>query len=193
MEHRKLCEIAEIKFCANSPGRAKTQSEQLALCAAPSNFFKNNSISNNFSQFNYAGENYLEIKSGDIVVKRIEPTFINYIDEIPQNVYAGNNLIIITARQGLYPKYLAMILNEKIATLSNTSSIGAVIKSIGRSELDNLKVPLIDYSKQIFLGNLWYESIELEKLKVRLDECEHIKSNILIQQYIKSRGGENNG
>ncbi len=193
MEYRKLCEVAEIRFCANSSGRAETRNEQLTLWAAPSNFFKNNSISNNFSQFNYAGENYLEIKSGDIVVKRIEPTFINYIDDIPQNIYAGNNLIIITARQGLYPKYLAMILNEKIATLSNTSSIGAVIKSIGRSELDNLKVPLIDYSKQIFLGNLWYESIELEKLKVRLAECEHIKSNILIQQYIKSRGGENNG
>ncbi len=192
MEYRKLCEVAEVKFCANSPGRVKTQSE-FTLWAAPSNFLKNNCVLENFSQSNCVGENYLEIKSGDIIVKRIEPTFINYIDSFPQNIYAGNNLIIVTARQGLYPKYLAMILNERIVALSQASSIGAVIKSIGRSELDNLKIPLFDYDKQILLGDLWYKSIELEKLKVRLAEREHTKSNILIQQYIKSRGGENNG
>lgn len=192
MEYRKLCEVAEVKFCANSPGRVKTQSE-FTLWAAPSNFLKNNCVLENFSQSNCVGENYLEIKSGDIIVKRIEPTFINYIDSFPQNIYAGNNLIIVTARQGLYPKYLAMILNDRITALSQASSIGAVMKSIGRSELDNLKIPLFDYSKQILLGNLWHKSVELEKLKVRLAECEHTKSNILIQQYIKSRGGENNG
>lgn len=192
MEYRKLCEVAEIKFCANSPGRAKTQNE-LTLWAAPSNFLKNNCVSNNFSQSNYVGEGYIEIKPGDIIVKRIEPAFINYIDDFPENIYAGNNLIIVTACHGLYPKYLAMILNEKIAVLSQASSMGAVMKSIGRSELDNLKIPLLEYSRQMLLGNLWYESIELEKFKVRLAECEHIKSNILIKQYIKSCGGENNG
>lgn len=192
MEYRKLCEVAEVKFCANSPGREKTQNEPTSW-AAPSNFLKNNCVLENFSQSNCVGEDYLEIKPEDIIVKRIEPAFINYIDSFPQNIYAGNNLIIVTARHGLYSKYLAMILNERIAALSQASSIGAVIKSIGRSELDNLKIPLFDYDKQILLGDLWYKSIELEKLKVRLAEREHAKSNILIQQYIKSRGGENNG
>lgn len=192
MEYRKLCEVAEVKFCANSPRRVKTQSE-FTLWAAPSNFLKNNCVLEKFSQSNCAGEDYLKIKSGDIIVKRIEPIFINYIDSFPQNIYAGNNLIIVTARQGLYPKYLAMILNEKITALSQASSIGAVMKSIGRLELDSLKIPLFDYSKQILLGDLWYKSVELEKLRVRLAEREHIKNNILIQQYINSRGGENNG
>ena len=192
MEYRKLCEVAEVKFCANSSGREKTQNEPTSW-VAPSNFLKNNCVLENFSQSNCIGEDYLEIKPEDIIVKRIEPAFINYIDSFPQNIYAGNNLIIVTARHGLYSKYLAMILNERIAALSQASSIGAVIKSIGRSELDNLKIPLFDYDKQILLGDLWYKSIELEKLKVRLAEREHTKSNILIQQYIKSRGGENNG
>ncbi|MCH5316234.1 MAG: hypothetical protein J1E81_09985 [Eubacterium sp.] len=192
MEYRKLYEVAETKFCANSPGRVKTQNIS-TFWTAPSNFLKNNTVSNTFTQSNCVGDDCFIIKTGDIIIKRIEPTFVNYIDTFPHGIYAGNNLIIVTARQNIYPKYLAMILNEIIATATSVSSYGAVMKSIGRSELDNLKIPLLDYTKQILLGNLWYENIELEKLKVRLAEREQIKNSILIKQYIKSCGGNNNG
>ena len=192
MEYRKLCEVAETKFCAISPGKMKNQSAA-TIWAAPSNFSKNNNISNDFPLCNYIGDDSFLIRAGDIIIKRIEPTFVNYIDSFPNNIYAGNNLIIVTAHPGLYPKYLAMILDDRITTLSHESSIGAVMKSIGRSELDNLQVPLIDYSKQILLGDLWYDSIELKKLRVRLAECEQLKNSILIQKYIKTCGGENNG
>lgn len=86
------------------------------------------------------------------MVKRITPTFVNYIDDMPDNIYAGNNLIVISPKQEVYSKYIAMLLNEKIQTLSESSSVGAVMKSVSRPHLDDFTIPLIPYEKQMSVG-----------------------------------------
>lgn len=127
------------------------------------------------------------------MVKRIAPTFVNYIDDMTDNVYAGNNLIVISPKQEVYSKYIAMLLNEKIQTLSESSSVGAVMKSVSRPHLDDFTIPLIPYGKQVLVGNLWYVGIELEKMRIRLAELENIKHNYQIRKYVESFGGKKNG
>ena len=192
MKHLRLAEIAEIKFCVVSPGRTKTQ-ETPTMWLQCANFLRNNTVLCDATTTNYVPDDELLIKKDDIVVKRISPMFVNYIDYIPDKMYAGNNLIVITPKQEVYSKYLAMLLNERIESLSESSSIGAVMKSVSRQHLEEVMIPLLPYEKQILVGDLWYSGIELEKMKSRLAELESQRRNYQIKKYVETFGGKNNG
>ena len=171
MKYVRLVDVAEIKFCSVSPGRTKTQ-ESPTMWLQCANFLRNNTVTGDATVTNYVPDDELLIKKDDIVVKRISPMFVNYIDYIPDEMYAGNNLIIITPKQEVYSKYLAMVLNEKIETLSESSSVGAVMKSVSRQHLEDVIIPLLPYEKQILVGDLWYDGIELEKMS---NEVQSVK------------------
>ncbi len=192
MKQLRLAEIAEIKFCVVSPGRTKTQ-ETPTMWLQCANFLRNNTVLCDATTTNYVPDDELLIKKDDIVVKRISPMFVNYIDYIPDKMYAGNNLIVITPKQEVYSKYLAMLLNEKIESLSESSSVGAVMKSVSRQHLEEVMIPLLPYENQILVGELWYSGIELEKMKSRLAELESQKRNYQIRKYVETFGGKNNG
>ncbi len=192
MKHIRLVDVAEIKFCTVSPGRTKTQDTptQWLACA---NFLKNNTLVNEPTEMYYAPDSEFMIQRDDIVVKRISPMFVNYIDNMFDEVYAGNNLIVITPNQEVYSKYIAMLLNERIEALSESSSVGAVMKSVSRQHLEDVLIPLIPYEKQVLVGELWYNGIELEKMKSRLAELENIERNYQIKKYVETFGGRKNG
>ena len=192
MKYVRLVDVAEIKFCSVSPGRTKTQ-ESPTMWFQCANFLRNNTVTGDATVTNYVPDDELLIKKDDIVVKRISPMFVNYIDYIPNEMYAGNNLIVISPKQDVYSKYLAMVLNEKIETLSESSSVGAVMKSVSRQHLEDVIIPLLPYEKQILVGDLWYDGIELEKMRTRLAELESIKRNYQIKKYVETFGGRKNG
>ena len=192
MKHLRLAEIAEIKFCVVSPGRTKTQ-EAPTMWLQCANFLRNNTIIYDATATNYVPDSELLIKKDDIVVKRISPMFVNYIDYIPDEMYAGNNLIVITPKQEVYSKYLAMLLNERIESLSESSSVGAVMKSVSRQHLEEVDLPMLSYEKQVLVGDLWYDGIELEKMRTRLAVLESIKRNYQIKKYVENFGGRKNG
>ena len=192
MKYVRLVDVAEIKFCSVSPGRTKTQ-ESPTMWLQCANFLRNNTVTGDATVTNYVPDDELLIEKDDIVVKLISPMFVNYIDYIPDEMYAGNNLIVITPKQEVYSKYLAMVLNEKIETLSESSSVGAVMKSVSRQHLEDVIIPLLPYEKQILVGNLWYDGIELEKMRTRLAELESIKRNYQIKKYVETFGGRKNG
>ena len=192
MKYVRLVDVAEIKFCSVSPGRTKTQ-ELPTMWLQCANLLRNNTITCEATAMNYVPDDELLIKKDDIVIKRISPMFVNYIDCIPDAIYAGNNLIVITPRKEIYSKYLAMLLNEMIEMLSESASVGAVMKSVSRQHLEDVIIPLIPYEKQVLVGNLWYDGIELEKMRARLAELESIKRNYQIKKYVENFGGRKNG
>ena len=192
MKYARLVDVAEIKFCSVSPGRTKTQ-EEPTLWLQCANFSRNNTVTCDATVTNYVPDDELLIKKDDIVVKRISPMFVNYIDYIPDEMYAGNNLIVITPKQEVYSKYLAMLLNERIESLSESSSVGAVMKSVSRQHLEEIELPILPYEKQVLIGDLWYSSIELEKMRTRLAELESKKRNYQIKKYVETFGGKYDG
>lgn len=192
MKYARLVDVAEIKFCSVSPGRTKTQ-EEPTLWLQCANFLRNNTVTCDATVTNYVPDDELLIKKDDIVVKRISPMFVNYIDYIPDKMYAGNNLIVITPKQEVYAKYLAMLLNERIESLSESSSVGAVMKSVSRQHLEEIELPILPYEKQVLIGDLWYSGIELEKMRTRLAELESQKRNYQIKKYVETFGGKYNG
>lgn len=192
MQYKKLGDCAKIKFCSLTLSRSKQQIEpsKWFVCA---NFLADNVVVND-TTINYVvpDEEWL-LRHGDIVIKRITPTFINYIDFEPDEVYCGNNLIIVSPIMGEDSKYLAMFLNEKIGELSKESSIGAVMKSISRIDLESLEVPYPDKTKRQMIGELWYKGIELKKYRIRLAELENLRTNYLIKKSIHTSGGRKHG
>ena len=188
----KLSDVAEIKICAISSERARIQ-ERPTQWLTSANFLKDNTIVYDTSEMLYAPDEGMIIKKEDIIIKRISPTFVNYVDYMPDNIYGGNNLIIISPRSGVCSKYIASFLNEKIQTLSEMNSSGAVMKSIGRNHLAELEIPIVPYETQVIIGELWYRNIELKKMRMRLVELESAKRNRQIIKYVNSYGGKGNG
>lgn len=192
MQYKKLGDCAKITFCSITPSRSKTQASlsRWFVCA---NFLANNEVVNEPIVNNMVPDNDWLLHQHDIVVKRITPTFVNYIDFEPQEIYGGNNLIIITPNIKTDAKYLAMILNDRIGELSKENSIGAVMKSISRRSLELLDIPMPDADKRLLIGELWYKSIELKKKRSKLNELEYTRTNQLIKKIIQISGGTNNG
>ena len=191
MRYIKLSDAVEIKFCSVSPARMKTQQEKTKWLSC-SNFIADNDIVGEPTLTNFVPDESFAIHPEDIVIKRITPGYVNYITDIADDLYAGNNLIILTAHDGIDSKYLAMILNDKISLISESSSIGAVMKSLSRPDLEKIEIPLLPYEKQKKLGEIWLLNIELKKMKNRLSELECIKNNYELTQYINLAGGKSN-
>ena len=192
MQFMKLGDCAKIKFCSLTPSRSKQQvsPSKWFVCA---NFLADNEVTNKPTVNYVVPDDEWILRKDDIVVKRITPTFVNYIDFEPDEIYCGNNLIIVSPYLREDGKYLVMLLNEKIGELSKESSIGAVMKSISRNDLESLEVPYPDKTKRQMLGELWYKGIELKKMKLRLAELENLRTNYLIKKSIHTSGGRNHG
>lgn len=191
MQYIKLGDCASIKFCSITPSRSKIHDTPTKWFVCADFMADNEVIKEPTVNYVTPDDDWL-LSRHDIVVKRITPTYVNYIDFDPGGVYCGNNLIIITPYVEMDPKYLAMILNNKIGELSTESSVGAVMKSINRYDLETLEIPMPDESKQQIMGELWYKSIELKKKRIRLIELENMRTNYLINKVIHTTGGINN-
>lgn len=186
-----LGKVADIKFCIVNSCKEGQKSEMLKWITA-SNLLSDNIINEATVSEKYFKDDTLLIRVGDIIVKRIQPSFVNYIDTNMSDTYAYNNLIIVRAK-GVNSKYLAAVLNYKIKEISLNSSIGAVMASIGRNELDSFEIPMLPTKEQKQIGEIWYKSIEKKKMAMRLAELENIKENYLINKYINNQiGGKKN-
>ena len=175
---RKLKEIAEIRFCLAQ----RVISNQKYKVLTPIKLLENNVIDGFVYDDRIRANDDTKVCNGDIIVKRISPAFVNYIDKIENNIYASGNLIIISAIS-VEPKYLAYILNNEIPKITQSLS-GAKIPAIGRSDLEEIQIPILPIEKQSAIGDLWQKSIEVYKLKRRLDELELVKTKNLLSKAI---------
>ncbi len=186
-----LKEVADIKFCIVNSNKEGQNPERIKWITA-SNLLSDNIINEVTISEKYFKDNSLLLCNGDIIIKRIQPSFVNYINKDISDTYAYNNLIIVRTTN-INSKYLAAVLYYKIKEISLNSSIGAVMASIGRKELDNFEIPMLSAKEQQCIGEIWYKSIEKKKMVMRLAELENIKENHLINKYINNQiGGKRN-
>lgn len=186
-----LKEVADIKFCIVSNCKEGKNSERLDWLTA-SNLLADNVVCGTLESEKYLKDDLLLIRKGDIILKRIQPSFINYIDVDLPNTYAYNNLIVVRAKN-IDAKYLAAVLSCEIKEVSLSRSVGAVMSSIGRNDLDYFTIPVFPIEEQIQIGQIWHKSIEKKKMAIKLAELENLKENYMINKYIKNEiGGKNN-
>lgn len=181
----KLKNVAKIIFCILEKGNE----EKFLLTSA--NLLENNQISEIEMDNKFKKDNSVLIKKNDILLKRINPTYINFIKDIQEHVYAGNNLIIIRPIK-VDPQYLAAILDIKIESFAKKSSIGSVVSSIGRKEIEEFEIKICNKNKQIKLGQYWIKSTEKRILEAKKIELEKQKSRIIINRFLNEVGGNEN-
>lgn len=177
---QKLKNIAEIKFCLSVT--SKDEFENKRRIVTPSSFFENNVLVGIVEDDKLKISEDMKISKGDIIIKRIGPSFVNYIDCIDDDIYAGGNLIIVRAKE-VNEKYLAFMLNESVKKIV-ASLVGTKMPAIGRNDLEDVEIPLLSSRQQIAIGEVWFNSIELKKLKQQLYELENEKLKQQLMNYI---------
>lgn len=180
-----LSDVADIKFCiVNSLKNAAANSKWIMAA----NLLCDNVLTNTSENDKSNPDDSLRVFEKDIIIKRISPSYINFIDTELDNVYAYNNLIIVRSKT-LDAKYLAYYLSRKIKEFSENTSVGAVMPSIGRPELESFKIPLLSTDEQKAVGELWYQSIEKKKMLMQLTKLENEKELYFINKYVDKKIG----
>jgi len=183
-----LKDVAEINFILST---AKPNEEEALQWITASHLLPENRIIPNFDIKPGVKDTVNKVCKNDILIKRISPIYVNYIDVNYEDVYAYNNLIIIRPNSAIDSKYLACIINQQIEKLSVRTSVGAVIPSLGKNELGALKVPNLSGKEQKKIGALWYLGMEKKKCFERFAELQNIKDSYVLSKYIAEKTGGN--
>lgn len=180
-----LSDIADIKFCiVNSSKEAAADSKWIMAA----NLLCDNIILGKFEENKAKHDESLRVQKNDIIIKRISPSYINFIDDKLDNIYAYNNLIIVRPK-AVDAKYLAYYFSRKIKDFSENISVGAVMPSIGRPELESFKIPILPVNEQKAIGELWYQGIEKKKMLLQLAKLENEKELYLLNKYVDKKMG----
>lgn len=189
MKMEFLKDVAEIKPCiVTTPKNKDNRNELYWLTAA--NLLNDNTISPAEIDTKYQRDEKLKINNNDILIKRINPQYVNLMQNIECEVFASNNLYIVRAIH-IKSSYLAFVLDRCIKQKSERLSVGAVIPSLSRQDLENIEIPIVSIDQQEKLGKFWICSIEKKKLQSKLLELEYLKETQLLTNYIM-RGNEEN-
>ena len=152
-----LKEIAEIIFSFPDKGVDVT-----ADWIYPAFLQEENVITEIKTEYELKTNPSCKIETGDIIVKRIQPQFVNYISD-KMDAYIGQNLVIVRSKE-IDSKYLAYILERGLSKLYKDMA-GAILTAINRKcfeEFDVGDLPPIEKQKSI--GELWWLEKERKKL-----------------------------
>jgi len=134
----------------------------------------------------------LSVKNGDVLIRRVAPTYVNYIKECAPNCYAGNNLIIVRATERVHPMYLAYYLNNNIERIIKKAAKGTVLPTLARQDLGEFEIILPNNRIQHLVGNLWFLHVEKIKLEEKLRDLEIRKLHHLLDKCIKNTKEQSN-
>ncbi len=95
------------------------------------------------------------LKQGDILIKRLSPSYVNVVDSNWENVYVTSNILIIRPKEGIDSHYIASILEmQGLSKLNHFSRKGVTIQSVSKKELGEINIPLVSLEWQIKYGEL---------------------------------------
>ena len=161
-----LKDVAEIIFSFPEKGQADDVKWIYAACLQ-----EDNKIIELKTECELSPSPEYKVQKGDIVVKRIQPQFVNYIAE-DIDAYIAQNLVIVRSNGAVNPKYLAYILEMSLGKLYKDMT-GSVLTAINRKGFEELDIgELPPAQTQIAIGELWWLTKEKKKLYEALLEKE---------------------
>lgn len=166
----QLQEVAEIKFAFPEKSEKKLLHSPLWITAG--SLLPYNVIGETKKDYGILPCDELLLNYNDIVVKRINPLFVNLISSKEQELYASTNLIIIRVKDYYEPKFIAYLLEKNIGKLYQ-ESVGSVMPAISRKsiiEFDIGSPPPTEVQKAI--GELCWLQKEKKKCMEKLCELE---------------------
>lgn len=108
----------------------------------------------------------LLLYSGDILVKRLNPSFVHVIAEESAGMAASQNLLVVRPGSDVDPYYLGYLLEQKeiIGQVEHVTGSAAAIKAVSVKKLADIKIPIIPLDEQRKVGEIWKLSRRRKKL-----------------------------
>ena len=180
-----LGDVAEIIFAFPEKGMAECNN--VAYFANAISFRENNIVSDLKQESEFLPDERLRPHAGDIIIRRVQPTFVNYINA-DANYYLGQNLIIIRPHPDvILGKYLAFVLENGLDRL-HAESAGSLIPSLKRKDLECFDIgapPPLEQQKAI--GELWWLNKEKAKLQSQLANAESKFFRMILSNLVEER------
>lgn len=133
----------------------------------------------------------LVLRAGDILVKRLNPSFVYVVSHNEAGAVASQNLLIVRPESEIDPQYLACLLEQKevIGHVEHVSGTASAIKAISQKKLAEIQIPIVLPAEQRRLGEIWRLA---RKRKALLREyiIENDKLVSMLVSKIMTGGGE---
>ena len=99
----------------------------------------------------------LTLQTGDILIKRLNSSFVYVVSNNEAGAIASQNLLIVRPGEEIDPLYLACLLEQKeiIGQVEHVSGTSAAIKAISQKKLAEITIPVIPMKAQKKVGVIW--------------------------------------
>ena len=93
----------------------------------------------------------------DILIKRLNPSFVHVVDGNSSGVAVSQNLLVVRPCSALDPYYLGYMLEQKeiIGQVEHVTGSAAAIKAVSIKKLADIKIPVIPLDEQRKVGEIW--------------------------------------
>jgi len=192
VEYRLLGDVAEI-IAGIPEEKKKGDKEYKYFCIQPSHLNDNNKLSE-FDLVDRAkpiNEKAL-VKKGDILIKRLSPSYINLVMGNYKNTFVTSNIMIVRCNEKIISGYLAAILEVLgLRTLKHHTKRGVTVQTISKKELSLIEIPLPDLQTQKILGKIWLLNNRKQKLLNDLAIKENDFIHSLFNTILTMKGSKN--
>ena len=99
----------------------------------------------------------LLLSFGDILVKRLNPSFVHIVTEEFVGMTVSQNLLVVRPSNEVDPFYLGYLLEQKeiIRQVEHVTGSMSAIKAVSVKKLADIKIPIILLEQQRKVGEIW--------------------------------------
>ena len=94
---------------------------------------------------------------GDILVKRLNPSFVHVVALESVGMVASQNLLVVRPVGEVDPYYLGYLLEQKeiLGQIEHVTGSAAAIKAISVKKLAAIAIPIVPIAEQRKVGEIW--------------------------------------
>lgn len=106
------------------------------------------------------------LTSGDILVKRLNPSFVHVVTLESAGMAVSQNLLVVRPGNEVDPYYLGYLLEQKeiLGQVEHVTGSAAAIKAISIKKLADIMIPVIPIADQRKVGEVWKLSRKRKQL-----------------------------
>ncbi|MDO5544389.1 MAG: restriction endonuclease subunit S [Eubacteriales bacterium] len=127
---------------------------------------------------------------GDILVKRLNPSFVHVVTLESVGLVASQNLLVVRPGQEIDPDYLGYLLEQKdiLGRVEHVTGSTTAIKAVSVKKLAGITIPVIPLTEQRKVGAVWKLSRKRKQLlNEYMTESDRLVS-LLASQIINGGG-----
>lgn len=173
MNYIKLKKLCDVFISRPS---IRKESDENAYLITPSNLYDNNVIMGlEKASISKSTNSKYMLQTGDILIKRLNPVFVNLFSQIDSPAYSSSNIIVVRPRRKDSSDYIAAILGiYGVESMTHYVKKGVTIQALSAKELLELSIPIVPIDKQQKIGALWKLYQRKRILQNKLNETESL-------------------